>query len=176
MSGSSLHRLAAIAGLGLLLAGCGGKNNEAEIKQYAKKQGFNEIQTAAFSSCAKDLTSNMPILPVPEGNMVMSEVPFDICACQAKTMMTVFKEKRYKGHTNFAVYMATYSKKKTPHISKKDLVPGLKPKEARKQLAESLRSCVNKYVAANEKRSATLFKIVPIKKKPEKKKPADAHS
>lgn len=167
-----------IIALGLGLAGCGG--NDAEIKQYVQKHEMKDVQAAAFTACAKDLRVNKPVFLQGEKYMVMKDVPLDICACQVKTMMTVFKDKRYKGHTNFAEYMATFTKKKPPHIPKKDLVAGLKPRVARRQLIESLNSCVTTYVGEHEKQAAELYKMVPVKKKKEKKpkenKTADAKS
>jgi hypothetical protein len=167
MSFKHAVRGATFASLGIALAACG--NNDAEIKAYAKKQGMSDIQTAAFSACAQDLSRNKPVFRIPGGNMVMLEVPFEVCACQSKTILTVFKGKQFKGHTAFAEYMATYGKKKPPHFSKKSLQPGLKPKEARSQLVASLQSCATAYKSAHEKQSTEIFKIVPTKQKKVKK-------
>ena len=154
-------RFAAIIGVSLVVTGCG--NNDAEIKQYAKKHGMSEIQSAAFMACTRDMKGKKPAFPVAEGNMVMKSVPLDVCACQVKTMTSVFKDNQYKSYGAFAAYMAKEVKKKPPRLNKKDLQPDLKPAGARQQLETSLTSCVTTYKDAHAEQNAELFEIVPLK-------------
>lgn len=168
MSVASPKRMAVLAGLVLLLAGCG--SNDAEIKQYAKQKGMSEIQTAAFTSCAKDTGRKKLMFPVKEGNLLMKQVPLDVCACQSKTMISVFKEKKYGGHTAFLEYMANERKKKKPRLPKKELVAGLKPIDARTTLQTSLEACVKAYRTAHADTDAEMFEVVPLPEEPKKKK------
>jgi hypothetical protein len=172
MTGQNAFRMVAALGLSLALAGCG--EEEAEIARIAKEQGLGQAETAAFAACAKDMRRNKPMFPVAQGNMRMNEVPLEICACQARTMTVVFKDDQYKSHTAFAEYMAKETKKKKPRISKKDLKPELKAEDARRKLAASLETCVDRYRDTHKEEAAELFELVPVKEK--KKKKADGET
>ncbi|MCB1434807.1 MAG: hypothetical protein KDK75_20450 [Alphaproteobacteria bacterium] len=167
MSGKHVKRLSILVGLGVLLTGCG--SNDAEVRVYAKRKQMSEIQTAAFTACAKDTRKKKLLFPVKEGNLMMKEVPLDVCACQSKTMMTVFKEKKYGGHTAFVAYMINEKKKKKPRLNKKELVEGLKPMDARAKLEDSLQACVKTYREAHADKDAELFEVVPLTPDPPKK-------
>lgn len=167
MSGKYSSRLIAIIGISLGLAACGDPLADAML--YAKKKGLSEVQTAAFMACFKHTARNKPMFPVAEGNVVMKSVPMEICACQSKTILSVFQEFKYGSHTAFAVYMSKENKKKRPRFNKKELRPGLKSIDAGKQLEASLTSCVETYKTAHVEASKTLFEIIPLKV-PEKKK------
>ena len=161
------RNLAVLTLLGLGLAACG--NNDAEIRVYAKQKKMSEVQTAAFTACAKDTRKKKLLFPVKEGNLMMKRVPYDVCACQSKTMVTVFKEKKYAGHTAFLDYMANEKKKKKPRLNKKELVPDLKPMDARTRLQESLEKCVKEFRTAHADQDAEMFEVVPLPPEPPKK-------
>lgn len=167
-------RIAAIAGLCLVLAGC--KDTEAEMKQYIAQNRLTETTALAFRVCVNNLTSNRPLFPVPEGNMVMKSVPLEICGCQVPVITALFKEKQYGGYAGFASYMARENKKKKPKFGKKVLSESYTSPEAAEQLEQSLNACVKTYKEAHEEESAELFEVVPLKavvKKGQKDKKAE---
>ena len=151
-------RIAAVAGLALTLSGCG--SSDADFHKYAEKKGFNEEDTAAFMVCAKQLNSNKPIFAVSGGNMVMKQLPLDICGCHAKVMSSLFVQDQYLGYNSFAVYMAKDVKKYPPRFAKKDLKPNIKAKEVEPKLEATLKSCVDDYQNAHPDQAKLLFDIV----------------
>lgn len=168
-------RFAALAAAGLVLASCG--SDEAELQNYAKARGMSDIQTAAFMSCATNLRKKMPAFPAEGGNLVMTSVPLEICACKTQTIMAVFGENKYKAYATFATYMATDIKKRPPRFGKKDLKKGTKSPVAAKKLEDSLNTCVQSYKNKHKDKPETeaLFKFVPVSPpEGEEKKTADA--
>ncbi len=161
-----LVRFTLLGGLAVLLASCG--SNEAELKQYAQKRKMGEKETAAFMACANGFGRNKPSFPAKDGKLVMKSVPYDICACQVKTITAVFVENEYKGVASFAEYMALEVKKRPPRFSKKTLKQGLKSPDAAKKLEAGFNACVQSYKTKNKEQSAELFELVPLKE-PEKK-------
>lgn len=168
---NQLFRFALLAIAGTLLASCG--SNEAELKQYAEKRKMPELETAAFMACANGFGRNKPSFPAKDGTLVMQSVPYDICACQVKTITAVFVANEYKPVTAFAEYMALEVKKRPPRFSRKHLKDGVKSQDAAKRLETSFNACVQAYKAANNERSAELFELVPLKA-PEKKEAKEA--
>jgi hypothetical protein len=163
---TQLVRFTLLGAMAALLASCG--SNEAELRQYAQKRKMGEKETAAFMACANGFGRNKPTFPARDGTLVMKSVPYDICACQVKTITAVFIENEYKAVASFAEYMALEVKKRPPRFSKKTLKHGLKSPDAAKKLEAGFNACVQSYTAANKERSAELFELVPLKE-PEKK-------
>jgi hypothetical protein len=100
---------------------------------------------------------------VSDGNLVMKEVPLDICACHVKAITDVFNDNQYKGFAAFASYMAKEVKKKPPRFSKKSLKPDIKSADAAAELENTLTSCVYSYRNDHQEQSAKLFEVVPVK-------------
>lgn len=171
MQGFRSVGFAAAAAAALLLSGCG--EDDTPIIEYAKTHNLNKAQMVALKACAKDFRRNKPVyFQVPKGNLVMKEVPLDVCACQTATMMTVFPEGEYKPHEGFATFMATNGKRRAPFWSREELQKGLKLKAAQTKLVEGFAACADTYKKANAEASKELFEFVPVeeKKKKEKKK------
>lgn len=168
MSDRRLAGTALLCGLGLVLAACG--SNDAEVRVYAKQKKMSEVQTAAFAACARDTRRKKLLFPVKDGNLVLKRVPLDVCACQSKTMVSVFRDGKYDGHTAFLDHMAKERRKRPPRLARKDLVAGLKPVDAGRRLEDSLIRCVNEFRTANADKEAELFEVVPLPPGPEKKR------
>ncbi len=171
MSGRRSLRFITIAGLGVMLASCGSADEEAQA--YAKAKRMSDPEKEAFLICAKGARSNRPILAGSGGNMIMKSTPLAVCACQAKSIMSVFLEKDYKSYTVFAEYMGKEVKKKPPRWSKKVLKESVKPAEAGKRLETSFVSCVGTYMSAHKDLDPPLLEALPVKeseKKAEAKK------
>ncbi|WP_373503110.1 hypothetical protein [Aestuariivirga sp.] len=167
------RRFVILLGLGVLLAACG--SDEEALQKYAKARKMPENQTAAFMACANEMKRNKPVFATPKGNLVMTSVPWDICACQSKTMITVFEDDRHKAIASFATYMALETKKRPPRFSKKDMKPKLKSPDVAKRLETAFNACVTAYKDANKEKSAELFELLPPKE-PDKKKDGEAKS
>jgi hypothetical protein len=161
MPGRRSFRFTIIAALGVLLASCGAADEEAQA--YAKAKRMSDPEKDAFLICAKGSRSNRPILAGSDGKMVMKSTPMAICACQAKSIMSIFLEKEYKSYTVFAEYMGKEVKKKPPRWSKKVLKESVKPAEAGKRLEASFMSCVNSYQSANKDLDPPLLEALPVK-------------
>ena len=173
MTGRRSIRFGLVAVLGVFLASCG--SNEADLQNFAREKKLSKPQTAAFMACAKGHKNAKPILVNKDGNMLMKRTPMEICACQAKTITSVFVEEDFKSYATFADYMAKEVKKKPPYISKKVLKSDLKGPDATKRLEKSLSTCVNTYLAANQDLEEPLLELLPVKeteKKDEKPKTA----
>ena len=173
MPGHRSIRFALAASLGVFLASCG--SNEADLQNFAREKKLSKSQTAAFMACAKGHKSAKPILVSKDGNMVMKHTPIEVCACQAKTITSVFVEEDFKSYATFADYMAKEVKKKPPYLSKKVLKSDLKGPDATKRLEKSLNTCVSDYLTANKELEEPLLELLPVKeteKKDEKPKTA----
>lgn len=171
MSKVGIKRLLAVAGAGLLLAGCA--FDEEAAREFAKEKGLGTADTEAFVVCAKDFRRNDPIFALPDSNLLMNEVPYEVCACQAPVISSVFKEDKLKGHVKFAEYMALETKKKSK-VNRKALKDGVKVKDAVDRMANSLYSCAVQYQKANKDETAGLFEKLPIKKKKKKEEKKQA--
>lgn len=161
-------RLAVTASLGVFLVSCG--SSDAEWQEYAKAKKMSEAETTAFLSCTKASQRNWPVFTGADGKTVMKSTPLAVCACQAKSIMSVFIEKEYRTYTTFAEYMGKEVKKNPPRWSKKLLKEGVDPGKAGKRLEASLVSCVSSYVAAHKDLDPPLLQPLPVKeaeKKPE---------
>jgi hypothetical protein len=161
MLGHRLHRFIIVTGLGFLLASCG--SNDAQWQEYAKAKHMSEPETAAFLICAKQSQRNRPIFADKSGRSVMKSTPLEVCACQAKSIMSVFLEKEYKSYTTFAEYMGKEVKKNPPRWGKRLLRDGVNPAEAGKRLEKSLTACVSTYVAAHQDLDPPLLVPLPVK-------------
>jgi hypothetical protein len=161
MVGKKPVRLGLMTALALILAGCG--SSDEELQAHAKKQGMSDLQAAAFVTCASNFRRNKPVFAEAAGNVVMKEVPLNVCACQSNVMLSVFKDDQYKGHAAFAEYMALEVKKRPPRISKKDLKDPAKMKEAAARLETSFKSCISTYKTAHAEESKLLFELLPPK-------------
>lgn len=168
MRGHRSIRFALTASLGVFLASCG--SSDAEWQEYAKAKHMSEAETSAFLLCAKGSQRNRPIFTGATGKSVMKSTPLAVCACQAKSIMSVFLEKEYKSYTTFAEYMGKEVKKRPPRWGKRLLKEGVNPAEAGKRLEASLVSCVSTYVAAHKDLDPPLLEPLPVpetEKKPE---------
>lgn len=161
MSGRRSLRFAIAAGLSAMLASCGASDEEAQA--YAKAKRMSDPEKDAFLICAKGSRSNRPILTGKDGVMIMKSTPMAICACQAKTIMSVFLEKEYKSYTVFAEYLGKEKKKKPPRWSKKVLKESVKPAEAGPRLEASFNACVTTYQTAHADLDPPLLEPVPVK-------------
>lgn len=171
MTRFGMKRFGVLAGLGLLLAGCG--FDEEAAREFAKEKGMGTADTEAFVVCAKDFRRNDPIFPLGDKNLLMNEVPFEVCACQAPVIASVFREDKLKGHVKFAEYLALEVKKKSK-INRKALKEGVKVTEAVDRMTNSLYSCAVQYHKANKDDTADLFETLPIKKKKKKEEKKQA--
>lgn len=166
MAGRRPLRFTIIATLGIMLASCGSADEEAQA--YAKAKRMSEPEKDAFLICAKGARSNRPILAGSDGQMIMKSTPMAICACQAKSIMSVFLEKEYKSYTVFAEYLGKEKKKKPPRWSKKVLKDSVKPAEAGKRLEASFMTCVGSYQSAHKDLDPPLLEALPVKETDEK--------
>lgn len=154
-------------GVALALAGCG--PDSSEVARISEEQKMSKVQKDAFMICAKNFYRNKPIFQTPEGNMLMTDgVPLEVCACQANTIVSVFKEDQMKSHIAYAIFIATEDKKRAK-ITKGMLQGGAKPAEAVQRLTDSLKSCVDTYRTAHPGETEGMFELLPEKKKKEKK-------
>jgi hypothetical protein len=173
MRGRRFVQLASIAGLSAILTSCG--SNEAQLQNYAKAKKFSEQEKAAFMACANEHRRNKPVFASKDGNMVMKNTPMDVCACQTRTIVSVFIEEDFASYVRFAEYMAKDVKKKTPYFSRKVLKSDIKAPEAGNRLEKSLNACVSTYLAAHKDLEEPLLELLPVKetgKKDEKPKKA----
>ncbi len=173
MRKNRLAGLGTALGLGLLMASCG--SNDAEIQEYAKAKGMSTNQAAAFTACAGDFRRNKPRFLARDGQTLMKSVPLEVCDCQSRTIVNIFKSDQYKSHTPFAEYLAKEDRKAPPWVAKKVLKDGVNPKEVGARLERSLKACADTYKSAHkdEPETADLFEFIPAKP-PEPKKTADA--
>jgi hypothetical protein len=147
-------------GLAVMLAGCG--SNAAEVKEYAKKRGMSESQTAAFEACASGHRRSSPLFPADGGTMKMKSVPLEVCDCQSRVMVAIFAEKEYSGYGSFADYMGKDVKKRhLPRFRTKALQSNIKSPDAAKRLEASFKSCVGDYEAKNKETADQLFEFLP---------------
>ena len=154
-------RLAVTASLGVFLVSCG--SSDAEWQEYAKAKKMSEAETTAFLSCTKASQRNWPVFTGADGKTVMKSTPLAVCACQAKSIMSVFIEKEYRTYTTFAEYMGKEVKKNPPRWGKRLLRDGVNPAEAGKRLEKSLTACVSTYVAAHQDLDPPLLVPLPVK-------------
>jgi hypothetical protein len=175
MNAKRIFHLAVAGGLAVVLASCG--SDDAEIQAYAKQAKMPENQKVAFTACASDLRRNKPRFPAKDGQILMKSVPMEVCACQSRTIVNIFKSDQYKNHATFAEYMAKEQKKRQPRFSKKVLQDGVNPKDATPRLEKSLAACVDGYKSANKDNEEALavFELVPTPP-PEKDKKAEKKS
>ena len=130
-------------GLGVLLTACG--SDEEALLKYAKARKIPDNRAAAFMACNSEMKRYKPVFASPKGNLVMTSVPWDICACQSKTMTTVFEEEHYQAISAFATYMALETKKRPPRFDKKVMKPKLKTTDVAKRLETAFNTCVSAY-------------------------------
>lgn len=163
MRGLRIKRLGLFVAMGLALAGCGGASDEALVK-YTKSKGLSEQQTNAFMACASATRSNKPVLPgqLPNTQVKMTKVPFDVCLCQSSAIMAVFVPKQYKNYTTFAEYLAKEdkTKKKPPRFNKKYLQGGLKAGDVSPRLEKNFASCVASWSKAHAEEAQTVFETL----------------
>lgn len=140
-----LKQWTGLALVGAILAGCGSSGPSAE--ELIAKYKLNEADQAAFKACDQTLGQVKPIIKVSSQDKMMSSVPSEICACQAKSMSSVFVEDEYTSFSNLSGYLARLDKKKLPRIAKQDLKSGIQPDSAAKRLLKSFEMCTSKYLA-----------------------------
>ena len=126
------HRFAILLGLGVLARSLRLRRRGAsELRQGAQDAGAPDGRLHGLRQRDEAQQAG---LRQPEGQSVMTSVPWDICACQSKTMITVFEDDRHKAISSFATYMALETKKRPPRFSKKDMKPKLKSPDVAKRL------------------------------------------
>lgn len=176
MRKASTFKFIGIAAAALLLAACG--DNTAEVKAMAKKLKFGKPETAAFMACAKELGPKKPIFitystdPEVDPTAVrMMGVPLEVCACQTRTMVKLFKEDKLKGHEKFVTYVTKQKRKPTMKLGRKDVKQGVDPEKGAMELLASLQSCGNDFKAKfAENEGSELFQPYELPKKKKKKK------
>jgi hypothetical protein len=174
----SFVRYGALSLIGLILAGCG---DGAEIARVSEEMKLNEDQQYAFKVCVRDLKEKAkPVFKVAGKDMKMTRVPFEVCGCQSKTLVQVFKDgKTVKAsHPLFVSFSMKRNKVKFPKLDEATLAPGVKKEDGMKMLWSSFSACTAQYQSRFPKLSADLFKEMKPKKKPGEKpavvkKPAD---
>ena len=156
-----------LAAVSALLAACG--SNDAEVKAMAKKMHMSKQQSAAFSTCVKDMKSKKPIFIDGETAVQMTKVPLEVCACHSQVIASLFKDDKLTGHARFAGYIVK-KKRKELKLGRRDLRTTLDPVKGGALLIASLKSCADDYVSKNAELGKGM--IVPFelpKKKPKKK-------
>ena len=152
-------RFPVIAGMALGLAGCGG--NDVDLKQYAQSHNMSATKEAAFTTCYTDFKRSPPVLTTPDGNVRMSKVPPDICACEADAIVAVFQGDQFETFSTFTLYLSRLEKKHPALFYAKALKPGNKPTEAGKTLETAFNSCLATYKTAHPDEVKKLFELIP---------------
>jgi hypothetical protein len=171
-----LKKAIVLAAATLLLSGCGGGG--VDMDALIAKYKLNANEKLAFEACDKRMRSVKAIIKVSGKDQMMSNIPAEVCACQARTMATVFKTDKFNSLTGFGLWLAKVErKKKVPSVIKLDLKGTLSSETAGLRLARTFDSCASKYLADNkdsEELKGFLQPPPPPKKKKGEEKQASA--
>ena len=114
-------------------------DDEKKLDRIAKENNLDAEQTAAFRSCDSDMNGKMLTI----GDATYSHVPDEICVCQSREMVAVFKEGAYSSHENVVEFL-TDEKTRRP-LNANHLKHPSNPANEFARLEESLVQCTILY-------------------------------
>ena len=77
-------------------------DNQDDLERIAMEHGLDAEQTAAFKACAGHMAGKSLSL----ANATYSRVPREICVCQSRSMVAVFRSGEYRSHENIVDYLS----------------------------------------------------------------------
>jgi hypothetical protein len=144
----------------------GASCQEDPLDGVIKSQGLKAGEIDALRSCYAKSKPSSVRLGSGKSQILFSNVPPDLCACQAKEMVKVFIPEGYDEHTKI---VASFSDEPTAvALDPEKLLPGITPASARGRLEGSMRSCMAKTKVIVKKKFEAMLKEK-FKKKPGKK-------
>jgi hypothetical protein len=132
----------------VLLTGCGGPEKE-DLTRVATKFNMTLEEKVAFKACYDKTDGTKPVIRFGKDMMRMSEVPLEVCGCQAKPMLTMMKPGSFDSYNMFTKWMTKLDRKKDVAFRYKDLKSGVDNKTATAALAKSFDACAT--AVLNEK-------------------------
>ena len=167
MVSSFLYKCFWLASAGLALAACGGPS-AVDIELIAKAAKLTKSETAAFTVCNSTMAGKSPVLHTPKATWKMSFVPPEVCACQSKTIATIFRVDKFPSYKKFVTYVVKVEQKNPPIFDPADMKSGVNLERVTNRLKVSLLECTITFANANEEVAAKMLeKLEPPAKKVE---------
>jgi hypothetical protein len=167
MSSGSFLKFASGFAACIVLAGCGGPDKE-ELTRVATKFNMTYEEKVAFKACMDHTDGTKPIIRFGKDMMKMSEVPLEVCGCQAKSMLKMMKEGSFDSYNMFTKWMTKLDRKKDVAFRYKDLKGGVDNKTATVALSKSFDSCATAALNENPKLAKEILQMADIS--PEQKR------
>jgi hypothetical protein len=138
----SMLKLSGLATAAVLLTACGGSSyDKEELARMAAKYNMSLTEKLAFKACFENTKRATPVLTYNEQLKMMSEVPLEVCGCQAKTIALTLKENKLDNYAAFVTWVSKPVRKGTVTLSADDLLPKVTRKMATETLAKTFDSC-----------------------------------
>jgi hypothetical protein len=129
----------------------------ARLASLAKEYKLTAQETSALDVCMSDMVGKSITFSSSTGSSKHGSVPVNICACQAKTMVSVFEDGKYASHQNVVDFMVNGSGEKT--LNSPDLKSHTRSVAVQfDRLTASLDQCAERYQAEESKRAQEFIK------------------
>ena len=143
----------------------GWSSQESETKKLIAENKLSALEAVAFRACKSQMTGKTYTPKTGAGGSVkMSRVPMEICVCQSRTMVKVFKEDQFGEQAKFIDYVADHDSGKlsdsVPQFDKASLKGSYTSTDALLTLAASLGNCSSTYNAKREREAREAMKKV----------------
>lgn len=136
-----LSGLAAIVGFAVYTANQG---LDSKWAAQAEANGLNNAEAQAFKTCSRELMGTSLKLSSDQGTYETNRVPAEICLCQARTMVRVFRDGQYGGHRQ--VLSSIVKKRPVPELDSADFRdPRRSSAEVVAELTRSIFNCTANY-------------------------------
>ncbi|WP_346898447.1 hypothetical protein [uncultured Roseibium sp.] len=145
----------------LLLAAFGAKtylDRQKELDGLIAAYNLTDPEAAAFRTCVSQMSGKSLTIKSPIGSSKYTQIPKEICACQAVEIAQTLKLEHLDKHKD--VIKAYIRSKETPNefLSEDLLDESDSPRQAFRSLAKSLDNCISEYEDARFKAAAELLK------------------
>ncbi len=140
----------AILGLGVIAAFVGNimLDHDKELNNIAAKHSLSAEETVAFKACVGDLSGHK--LKYKDGSSI-SKIPREVCVCQAKQMVRIFKPGQYSSHGNIIKLSARNNSSSKQLLEPKDLRSPSNVKATFVKLQKSVMRCVSEEKISTQK-------------------------
>jgi len=128
-----------------LLGAFAAMNYAGDMQRVAAKHHLSSEEASAYSACASDVRGKSFRMTSQSGGMSSNKVPEEICVCQARWMVQVFRQGQYGGHRQVAEYIV--APRNDRKLAAEDLKPGQSSEVAFAALTQSLSGCMKDYSA-----------------------------
>jgi hypothetical protein len=143
----------------------GWSSHETEMKKLIADNKLSVQEAVAFRACQSQMTGKTyNPKSATGGSIKMSRVPLEICVCQSRTMVKVFKEDHFGEQAKFIDYVSDHESGKfsdnVPQFDKASLKGSYTSTGALLTLATALGNCSSTYSAKQEREALEAKKKV----------------